>query len=190
MLGVSAFYIVGVENMDKEQIIVIAAKYAAETALEWQQKQQKKKKKYRHDKRLRNTKLLLQHYPLLKEHCEQSVYAEAEHANAIDILDDIDKYDGQIYIEAIKRSVIRTNIIIRHIDTMFEIYEIYCLKSRQSEDMRRFRILKAKYFEHIDMSVILQKEGIEERTYYRDIRDAASKLGSLIFGIDSLLDVT
>lgn len=176
--------------MNKDQIIEIAAKHGAEAALEWHAKQQQKQKKFRHDKRLRNTRLLLKHYPLLKEHCEKSVYVDIETANAIDILDDVDNYDGKTYIEAIKRSVARTNIIIRHIDTMLSIYEIYCQKSRQVEDMRRFRILKAKYFEGIDMSVIMQNEGIEERTYYRDMRDAVNKLGSLIFGIDSLMDVT
>ena len=172
--------------MNKDQIIEIAVA----AALEWQKKQQQKQNKFRHDKRLRNTRLLLKHYPLLKEHCENSVYAETEQANAIDILDDIDGFDGNTYIESIRRSVTRTNIIIRHIDTMLQIYEIYCQKSRAPEDMRRFRILKAKYFDHIDMSVILKNEGIEERTYYRDMRDAVSKLGSLIFGIDSLLDVS
>ncbi|WP_434132734.1 hypothetical protein KIAC18_000275 [Sporomusa sphaeroides] len=172
--------------MNKEQVIEIAVA----AALEWQKKQQQKQNKFRHDKRLRNTRLLLKHYPLLKEHCEKSVYMETDNANAIDILDDIDKYEGKTYIEAIKRSVARTNIIIQHIDTMLDIYEIYCQKSQQPEDMRRFRILKSKYFEGIDMSVMTQKEGIEERTYYRDIRDAISKLGSLIFGIDSLMDVT
>jgi hypothetical protein len=158
--------------------------------LEWHQRQQKKQNKFRHDKRLRNTRLLLKHYPLLKEHCERAVYEEIGSTNAIDILDEVDNYDGKTYIEAIKRSIARTNIIIRHIDTMLEIYEIYCQKSRYAEDLRRFRILKAKYFEHVDMSVIMKNEGIEERTYYRDMRDAVSKLGSLIFGIDSLMDVT
>jgi hypothetical protein len=172
--------------MNKEQVIEIAVA----AALEWQKKQQQKQNKFRHDKRLRNTRLLLRHYPLLKEHCEKAVYTELENANAVDILDDVDGYDGKTYIEAIKRSITRTSIIIRHIDTMLEIYELYCQKSRHEEDRRRFRILKAKYFEGIDMSVILEKEGIEERTYYRDMRDGVSKLGSLIFGIDSLMDVS
>lgn len=176
--------------MNKQQIIEIAAKHAAEAALDWQQKQQKKQNRFRHDKRLRNTRLLLKHYPFLKEHCEKAVYEDLENANAIDILDEVDNCDGKTYIEAIKRSIARTNIIIRHIDTMLEIYKIYCEKSRHEEDRRRYRILKAKYFEHIDMSVILKNEGIEERTYYRDMRDAVSKLGSLIFGIDSLMDVS
>lgn len=129
--------------MNKEQVIEIAVA----AALEWQKKQQHKQNKFRHDKRLRNTRLLLKHYPLLKEHCEKAVYTETDNANAIDILDDIDKYEGKTYIEAIKRSVARTKIIIQHIGRLY-IYVI-------SGDFGKMR-----------MSLLIQQYGPDNRIKY------------------------
>lgn len=51
--------------MDKEQIVKLAAEAAVNAAMNYIA-QQNVKEKSRHDKRLRNTKLFLKHYPLLK----------------------------------------------------------------------------------------------------------------------------
>lgn len=173
--------------MNKDQII----KIAVEAALEYTDKQRQKQLKSRHNRRLRNTRLLLRNYSLLKDHCTKSVYTlQQTSENAIDILDSLKNFDSTTYIESIKRSVTRTHIILTHIDTMLELYQAYCEKSKVPEDKRRYRILVAAYFENIEMSVIVKREGIEERTYYRDIRDACEKLGALIFGMDSLIDAS
>jgi len=50
--------------MDKEQIVKLAAEAAVSAAMNYLAQQSQKEKKSRHDKRLRNTKLLLKHYPL------------------------------------------------------------------------------------------------------------------------------
>ncbi len=173
---------------NKEQI----AKWAAEAALEFVEKRQEKEKKSRYDRRLRNTRLLLRNYGLLKNHCEKSVYnlQQIPVDNAIDILDAIDKMDGTAYIESIKKSVTKTYIIINHVDRMLELYEVYCQKSKQEEDRRRYRVLIASYFDSVEVSEIMRRENIEERTYYRDMRDAIDILSALIFGIDSLQDMS
>lgn len=173
--------------MSKEQI----AKWAVEAALEYLDKQRLKQKKSRYDRRLRNTRLLLKNYDLLKSHCDKSVF-NLQHVseNAIDVLDSLDRLDSTAYIESIKRSVTKTYIIINHIDTMLELYDAYCQKSKREEDKRRYRVLTAYYFEGLDMSEIMARENIEERTYYRDNRDAIEKLSALIFGIDSLEDMS
>jgi hypothetical protein len=174
--------------MNKDQIIETAVK----AALEWHEKQLQKQNKSRHDRRLRNTRLLLRNYSLLKDHCQKSVYnlQQIPSGNAIDVLDAIENMDGTAYIESIQKSVTKTFIIISHIDTMLELYEIYCQRSQREEDQRRYRILKAYYFEGCQMSEIIEREHIEERTYYRDMRESISKLSALIFGIDSLHDVS
>lgn len=174
--------------MSKEQI----AKWAVEAALEYLEKRQQKERKSRHDRRLRNTRLLLRNYSLLKDHCDKSVYnlQQIPADNAIDILDALDKMDGTAYIESIKKSVTKTFIIIKHVDTMLELYEVYCQKSKQEEDRRRYRVLISFYFDGLQMSEIMAKENIEERTYYRDMRDSISTLSALIFGIDSMNDVS
>jgi hypothetical protein len=53
---------VGEDDMDKELIIKLAAEAAVNAAMNYLAQQNQKEKKSRHDKRLRNTKLLLKHY--------------------------------------------------------------------------------------------------------------------------------
>jgi hypothetical protein len=171
--------------LNKDQIIDIAVK----AALDWHKEQQHKQQKSRHDRRLRNTRLLLRNYQLLKEHCLKAVYEQVEEKeNAIDILDELDKHDTSTYIQSIKQSTIRTKIILQHIDTMLNFYHIYCQKSNKEEDSRRYRVITSYYFNHMRPDDIMQREMIEKRTYYRDVRDAIDKLSALIFGVDGLLD--
>lgn len=177
--------------MRKDQIIELAVK----AALEWQQEQQRKQKKSRYDRRLRNTRLLLKNYRLLKDHCDNSVFnlqqaAEAEAGNAIDILDALNKCNGDIYIQSIKNSVSRTKIIINHIEVMLRLYKIYCDMSEKKEDQRRYRVMLAVYFEQTKIDDICKAENIDRRTYFRDTNDACEKLSALIFGFDGLSDVS
>ena len=180
--------------MNKDQIIELAAKVAVEAVREYDQKQIKS----RHDKRLRNTKLLLENYILLHDHCQNAVYDKQQiinsemidSASALDILDSIDKYDKDAYIESIKKSTIRTRIILAHVDAMLELYHVYCERSKKKEDIRRYRVLTATYFEEQTPEEIAEAENIDERTYYRDMRDAREKVSALIFGIDGLHNVS
>ena len=178
--------------MNKNQIIELAAKHAAEAALEWHEKQLQKQAKSRHDKRLRNTRLLLNNYQLLKDHCDNAVYDKNEVLasevgnNVIDVLDSLEGTDRHDYIMSIKASVTRTQVILAHIDEMIKIYRIYCETSDRPEDMRRYRILVKKYLEDVKPAEICEEEGIDQSTYYRDSAEIAKKLSALIFGIDGL----
>lgn len=167
-------------------------KWGVEAALEFLEKKQEKEKKSRSDRRLRNTKLLLKNYDLLKAHCQSSIYTVQQAGlteRPIDILDDIDRLDKEMYIESIKRSATRTYIIITHIDEMVRIYQAYCETSPRDEDRRRFRVMRAAYFDHVRMDIICEQEHIERSTYFRDTNEILEKLSALIFGIDGLSDV-
>jgi len=171
--------------MTKEEII----KLAVEAVREYDQKQSKS----RHDKRLRNTKLLLDNYSLLQDHCANAVYDKnqiIEAGNVLDVLDSFENCDKDMYIESIKKSTIRTRIILSHIDEMLELYKVYCEKSKREEDNRRYRVLRAYYFDECNIQDIVNAEKIDERTYYRDMKDAREKLSALIFGIDGLHNVS
>ncbi|GBG57779.1 hypothetical protein SPFL3102_01498 [Sporomusaceae bacterium FL31] len=179
-------------NPEHEQIIRMAAEVGANTAMKYIEQNRKKQVKSRQDRRLRNTKLLLKNYNLLKNHINKSIFSikqVAKSENAIDVLDTLDDCDSNTYINSIKRSVARTYIIIAHIDEMLELYKYYCLQSGNIEDERRLRILHAYFFYKRKIEEILEEEKIDERTFYRDIRKVCSKLSSLIFGIDGLDDV-
>ena len=54
----------------------------------------------------------------------------------------------------------------------------------------RYRVLRAYYFDDCNIQDIVNAEKIDERTYYRDMKDAREKLSALIFGIDGLHNVS
>lgn len=180
--------------MNKEQIVKIAAEAAVAATLDTLDKERKKQIKSRQDSRLRNTRLLLKNYTLLKDHCESSIsrFSQAlASENAIDILDDLENCSRDIYIESIKQSVARTYTIVTHITKMIALYKAYCETSGKEEDQRRYRLLKLMYLNEAKMSVTeaCESENIDDSTYYRDSRESFKMLSALIFGIDGLSDM-
>lgn len=141
--------------------------------------------KSRHDKRLRNTKLLLKHYNQFKDHIDRAVYT----GKAIDFLDEIDNLDELIYINSIKESISRTYIIMSHIKTMLDLYHEYCSRSGEAEQ-RKSRVLSKHYFNNMKISEIAIREHVDERTCRRDLRSAEEKISALIFGIDIMREMS
>ena len=160
--------------------------------------ERKKERKGRYDRRLHNTRLLLKNYRVLKHHALDAVHTGARaneviSENAVDILDDLEsmgfrKVDDRLYIESIKRSQQRTRIIIEHIDEMLRYWRIDCEQSGREEALRRSRIVVDTYISDDQMTAeeLAQREHIEKRTVYKDIKAAMRPLSALIFGIDGI----
>ena len=107
-----------------------AAAIGAKEAVKTYEQERKKELGKRADRRLRNTKLLLRNYHMLKEHAENSVFGRTQmEESAMDILESMMSiYNNEVIIESIKRSATRTAVIVSHIETMFELYAAYCDK--------------------------------------------------------------
>lgn len=162
------------------------------------EEERKKERKGRYDRRLHNTCLLLKNYRVLKHHALDAVHTGARaneviSENAVDILDDLEsmgfrKVDDRLYIESIKRSQQRTRIIIEHIDEMLRYWRIDCEQSGREEALRRYRIVVDTYISDDQMTAeeLAQREHIEKRTVYKDIKAAMRPLSALIFGIDGI----
>lgn len=170
----------------------IAAEKAAAVAIEVYEKQKNKGLRQRIDRRLRNTKLLLNNYRVLVDHVQYAVY-DIEQANvesAIGILDMMESYDGveSMTIESIKRSTARTAIIVSHITEMLQLYKVMCDKSNNPEDIRRYRVIKSLYIDETPMSIeqLSEAENVVKRTIYRDRDTAIERLAALFFGIDGM----
>lgn len=175
-------------------VIKLAAEIGAKTAINIMEKERQKRLSERHNRKLRNTKLLLRNFRMFKLHSE----------NAVAELQDIDEdayqvfeemmmsseriSNNSLFVESIKKSVARTRIIVTHVSDMLRLYEIYCSQSGKPEDTRRFRVISAMYIddEPLDVPQIADIEGIDERTVYKDIDAAVNKLSALIFGIDGV----
>jgi hypothetical protein len=93
-----------------------------------------------------------------------------------------------LVVESIKASAVRTAIIIEHIDGMLNIYQTMCYNSHNDVDKRRYDILSDRYIsdEQLTMAEIAEKQCIDERTAYNDLKTATNSMAKLIFGIDYL----
>jgi len=168
-----------------------AAAIGAKEALKMFEQERKKEQGKRADRRLRNTKLLLRNYHMLKEHAENSVFGRTQmEESAIDILESMmSMYDNEVIIESIKRSATRTAVIVSHIETMFGLYEAYCGKAPNREiEMRRYEVVWDMYMADNTLSAkeIADKQNISTRNVYEDIKVATERLSALIFGVDGL----
>lgn len=184
----------GLVVLTHEQLKDIYEKSAvigAREALKMFEQERKKEQGRRADRRLRNTKLLLRNYHMLKEHAENSVFGRTQmEESAIDILESMmSMYDNEVIIESIKRSATRTAVIVSHIETMFGLYEAYCDKARNRDvEMRRYEVLWDLYIAENTLSVeeVAKKQHVSMDTVYTDRRMAVERLSALIFGVDGL----
>lgn len=188
-----------------EQVAIIGARMldiaiqkgvaaGVQAAADRMEEERKRERKGRYDRRLHNTRLLLKNYRALKHHALGAVSSGKQtndiRENAVDILDSLDdeRIDDTLYIESIKRSQQRTKIIIEHIDEMLRYWKIDCEQNGKDEALRRYRIIFDTYIGDNPMTAedLAQREHIEKRTVYKDIKAAMRPLSALIFGIDGI----
>lgn len=168
-----------------------AAAIGAKEALKMFEQERKKDQGKKANRRLRNTKLLLRNYHMLKEHAENSVFGRTQmEESAVDILESMmSMYDNEVIIESIKRSATRTAVIVSHIEIMFGLYEAYCGNAPNREiEMRRYEVVWDMYMADTTLSAkeIAKKQNISTRNVYEDIKVAIERLSALIFGVDGL----
>lgn len=173
------------------ELVEKAAEIGAKTALIMYQEQKKVDLHQRTDKRLRNTKLLLRNYSMLKEHAENSVFGRAQmEESATAILESMmDFYNDEVIIQSIKNSATRTAIIVAHIETMFGLYHTYCEKAVNSDiEIRRYNVVWDMYMTDKPLKVkdIAAKYNMSKENVYSDLKVAIERLTALIFGVDGL----
>lgn len=173
-----------------EQLQKVAAEIGANAAME--RLEQEKQTMYHKaiDRRLRNTKLLLRNYRMLRENADNSVYGRSQmEESAADILCSMmNLYNDEVIVDAIKRSATRTAIIVSHIETMLDLYQSYCEKSGNDLDMRRYEVVQDMYIAKHPMTAkeIAKKWNMSKENVYSDLKIAIERLSALIFGVDGL----
>lgn len=183
--------VISITHEKLKEIYEKAAAIGAKEALKTYEQERKKEYSRRSDRRLRNTKLLLRNYHMLKEHAENSVFGRTQmEESALDILESMmSLYDNEVIIESIKRSATRTAVIISHIETMLGLYETYCEKSSNRDlEMRRYAVMHDMYIAESTLSAkeIAKKQHMSKENVYADLRVATERLTALIFGVDGL----
>lgn len=170
------------------------AEVGAAAAVKAVERERKKFRDKQHDRRLHNTKLLLRHYRTLNEHYKHAVFdvstAETESDTFAEIMQSMNRdiSDEELYIESIKKSYVRTKVIMIHVNKMLDIYKIMCEQSERQDDARHWRVLEAMYISEVatPASEIALQEHIDKRTVYKDIEACVADLTTLLFGIDGI----
>lgn len=177
------------KKMTEEDIIKMASKVAAETAIEAFRQEQKMALKNANDKRLHNTELLLRNYRAFKDASENAVF-RAEDCESLDniIMDLMMQRTDSVTVHSIKRSAARTAVIVKHIERMLELYKNYCFTNGKPEDARRWRVIDGQYIQERKQSIaeLAKQEFVTERQIYDDRSNAISKIAVYMFGIDCI----
>ena len=158
---------------------------------------QKNKTKFRYDKRMRNTRLLLKNYRSFVEHCDNAKYLvenpikkEIEKDNLkVQLFDDFYNLQDDAYIVAsILKSKEKTRIILDHINLCLDFFQAKAIKTNNQEMIRRYNVISDLYINETPMTYeeIAEIEHISQKTVNRDRKKAIEELSVLIFGIDGL----
>ena len=181
------------EKLNVQDIVKLAAETGANAAMETLNRERQRDRTEMADRRLRNTKLLLRNYRVFCAHVENAVYDVEECESAEDIIADLmmPGRDNSLFVESIKKSVARTATIVKHMETMMQLYQAYCHTLGTVEDERRWRVIHTLYIAENDgerrtISELAKEEGVVERTIYKDIDIACERIAALMFGIDGL----
>ena len=180
------------DTKELKEIYERAAEVGASEAIK---KFETEKRKYigqRSSRRLRNTKLLLRNYRMLKSHAESSVFSRDQiEDSAFEILEEMMQgKDDQLTIDSIEKSATRTAIMVSHVETMIGLYAAFCDKCYdQSLERRRYEVMHDMYISDSPLSAqeIAEKYSMSERSVYTDLKIAIERLSALLFGVDSLL---
>lgn len=182
--------LVTLSKEELQELFEKAAAAGAKAGIEKYEEEIKKHQKQRGDKRYHNTKLLLRNYRMLQVNAENSVFGRSQmNESAADILENMmNLYNDEVVVESIKNSATRTAIIVSHVKTMIDMYQICCERSQNELDIRRFDIVNGLYIteEKVTRKELMNKWSISSDTTYQDEKIAIERLSALIFGVDGL----
>ena len=178
--------------MAMEEIIEIATK----TAINVYEQQKKAEMKEKHDRRLRSTKMLLENYRSFSSFNDNAVSnlydalkIDEDIYDVLELMEGREKISSDVKIDSIEKGVLRTKIMMAHVDAMLDIYKRNCENSPYPEEMRRYRVIYGMYLgdEEKRAEQIAEEECCDIATVYRDKKNAITKLTALIFGIDGIM---
>ena len=164
---------------------------ASQVAIEQYQKAAERAKQNARDKRLHNTKLLMEKYRSFVIHSKTAIHDAAQVEDDFDLDDLLELMDcgtgeKELAVTSVRESAARTRILIHHIDQMLDYFKYRCDHSRKPEDARRYRIIYSTYLaeekEQKTFQELADEENVDISTIYRDHKAALRQLSALIFG--------
>lgn len=175
-------------NLTNAQIRKIT-EAASKAAIEAYQEAARTEKQKNKDKRLYNTRLLMEKYRGLVKYAEDAVVnaAQVDEDMALQTLMEIMGAHGSdpvLTVEVIQARVARTKIILAHVDKMLDYYRVHCMTSGKAEIERKWGVIEHLYLDENEETVqdLALLYHVDERTIYRCISAALQDLCALFFG--------
>ncbi|MGL4573016.1 MAG: DUF1492 domain-containing protein [Clostridium sp.] len=141
----------------------------------------KEDKEEQKQKVLHNTKLLMKHYNSLKLHADNAVYSVDDIEEAR--IEEHEDIKDRTYILSIRRSRVRTAIMVSHIDAAMEE-----LKNKKKEEgtLEQYIAFKMYYIDKKSYDEIQKELNCSKNTPFRWINGSIKDLSILLFGLDGL----
>lgn len=170
------------------------AEIGAKAAIAAVEKEKERYRKETYNFYYHNTEWLIKNYRTIKDHVDKSVaelkQVEEYDADFYEIMEMMrgKNYNCNSRAESIISSVSQTKILITQVDKMLEVYKKMCRNSKKAEEKRRFRVINLFYIEEQKMTAaeIAERENVDIRTIFRDIKAAFEDLTILIFGANGI----
>ncbi|SEN73801.1 HTH domain-containing protein [Amphibacillus marinus] len=158
-------------------------KIISETAIKLNRADELKKQEEKHDRRIRNIRLLLKNYRALVLHSERI-------KDDLDCLDETSIHHLDVYtislesIESIMKSQKKTVAMIEFVNDKINAYKKSCNK----EELKYFKVLEMKYItpEKYSAQEIAERINVDRTTVSRYLSRAVDDLHVIIFGIEAL----
>ncbi|WP_440897051.1 hypothetical protein ACS127_03395 [Amphibacillus sp. Q70] len=166
-----------------EKQLKIITETASREAAKAHQAYLEEQEKVKHDRRLRNIKLLLKNYRTLVLHCQkrEDDLLKFEETSIHDF--DIDEINLES-IELIKQSKKKPIAMVHFIKGKIEAYRHNC----NQNELKYFRVWEKKYITPKKYTVqeIAKTENIDRATVHRYLNKAMTDLPVIFFGIDAI----
>ena len=146
--------------------------------------------KSREDRRLHNTKLLLENYKIIKLKCiKDSTSGKAKKQSPIDILEDIETLmdpNKELILESIQRSMERTKAMVKYIEDTLKLYQVYA-KHCKGEELRKYTVMALSYISkhsrtNEDIAIMMN---VDASTVSRNKADAIKTYSRFLWGVDN-----
>ena len=177
--------------LTEDQISNIAA-IAAKEGIESYKEERRRSEKERASRVKNSAKLLVTNYRRFKAMCSNATYdrdtvTDDELSEIIELMQGYHR-SSEFEITSIKDKVVRTKMIMDHVDSMLELFKKQCELAIDPEESRRYRVIEGLYLDPVPKSIrdIAEEEAITTSTAYRDCDKAYKRLAILFFGIDGL----
>lgn len=172
------------------EVIKIATQVGVDTARKEFQQLTLESLKSREDRRLHNTKILLENYKILKMTCAKHV-VDIKKSNALDTLEDIEALmdnTKERILESVQKSQARTIAMVGYIEDTLKLYHAYAKHIKKKDELCKYTVMVMLFMSKLSYSNadIAVKLHVDASTISRYKADAIKTYSRFLWGVDSI----